>query len=336
MLYMLRLCAVAVLLNLRVQGFASKATRFGISNQLRRSSLQTRYSSTEKNGEVSTGHQSSGMVAPKLSPEEEKMIAAFQEHQKGAARLSMAEEVRTLIDRSLCYGTLSTNSDQFPGYPTGSVVGFELDEAGMPFFVFSSMSAHTKDVLKDGRVSLTVLANDFKGAAEGRVVLIGTCKKLFDKDRRDTLRDKYLARHKDAYWIDFGDFTYFQMETLEAIRYVGGFAMAGSISPDEYKKATPDPIAAFSAPVMKHMNDDHADSTIAMVKHYTNMPCSSAEIISMDRLGMTVKAKLEIAGGGVSKVRLPYPGGPVAERKAIKEVLVAMTKASASSAAPSS
>ena len=41
----------------------------------------------------------------------------------------------------------------------------------------------------------------------------------------------------------------------------------------------------------------------------------------MDRLGMTVTAKLEIGGGGVSKVRIPYPY-PVTERKAIKEVLV--------------
>lgn len=276
---------------------------------------------------ASDGHQTAGMAQPTISPEDQKLIEAFQKHQQGAVRLSMAEEVRTLIEKSLFYGTLSTNSDQYPGYPTGSIVGFELDDEGLPFFVFSSMSAHTKDVLKDGHVSLTVLAGDFKGAAEGRVVLIGMCKKLFDKERQQKLRDVYLKRHKDAYWIDFGDFTYFQMESIEAIRFVGGFAMAGSITPEDYKKAKPDPIAAFSAPVMKHMNDDHADSTIAMVKHYAGMPCSEAQIISMDRLGMTVKAKLEIAGGGYSKVRLPYPV-EVSDRKAIKEVLVQMTRAS--------
>jgi putative heme iron utilization protein len=270
------------------------------------------------------------MAKPKLSEEEERLVAKFQEHQQKAARPTMAEEVRTLLDRSLCYGTLSTNSEAFPGFPTGSVVGFELDEAGLPFFVFSTMSAHTRDVIKDGRVSLTVLASDFKGAAEGRVVLIGTCKKLSaDSERQAKLRERYLARHKDAYWIDFGDFSYFQMESLQAIRYVGGFAMAGSVTPEEYQQAKPDPLAAFAAPVMKHMNDDHADSTAAMVRHYTGMPCTAAEIVSMDRLGMTVKATLTVAGGGVSKVRLPYPGGEVTDRKAIKEVLVEMTKAAA-------
>lgn len=48
-------------------------------------------------------------------------------------------------------------------------------------------------------------------------------------------------------------------------------------------------MAAFSIPVMKHMNEDHADATAAMVKHYTGISCSEAQIVSMDRLGMTVR-----------------------------------------------
>lgn len=239
----------------------------------------------------------------------------------------MATEVKTLLSTSIGFGVLSTNSFDYPGYPTGSVVGYELDDEGYPFFVFSTMSAHTKDVLKDGKMSLTVMASDFKGAAEGRVVLVGDVVKVFDKERIANLREKYLKRHKDAYWIDFGDFSYFSVTSLKTIRYIGGFAMAGSVTPKEYLEARPDPVAAFAAPVMKHMNDDHADSIQAMVKHYVGIPTTEAQIISMDSLGMTVKAKLDFAGGGYSKIRLPYPR-PVTERKAIKEVLVEMTKSS--------
>jgi putative heme iron utilization protein len=86
----------------------------------------------------------------------------------------------------------------------GSVVGFALNDDGSPFFVFSTMSAHTTDLLKDGRASLTVMANDFKGAAEGRVVLIADVVKVFDAEEREKLRTKYLARHPGAYWADFG------------------------------------------------------------------------------------------------------------------------------------
>lgn len=51
------------------------------------------------------------------------------------------------------------------------------------------------------------------------------------------------------------------------------------------------------------MNDDHGANTISMVKHYVGVDCTEANIVSMDSLGMMVKAKLEIAGGGYNKIR---------------------------------
>lgn len=237
------------------------------------------------------GHDTSSLR--KLDENEENIIKTLREYEGKAQRLSMAEEVRTLIDNSLMYGVLSTNSEQYPGFPTGSVVGFELDSNGMPFFVFSGMSAHTKDISRDSKCSLTILANNFKGAAQGRVVIIGKTSKLEDNENRKAeLREKYLSRHKDAYWIDFGDFSYFTMTSIETVRYVGGFAMAGSLTYDQYKTAQPDPVSKFAEPVMKHMNEDHSDSLVAMIKYYINVPCTSAEIISMDKLGMTLKASI--------------------------------------------
>lgn len=91
------------------------------------------------------------------------------------------------------------------------------------------------------------------------------------------------------------------MESIESIRFVGGFAMAGSVTPQEYLEAKADPIAPFAGPVMTHMNDDHSDSTIAMVKHYTGMPCSEAMIVSIDRLGMTVSEQSSSKVNYISK-----------------------------------
>jgi Protein of unknown function (DUF2470) len=51
------------------------------------------------------------------------------------------------------------------------------------------------------------------------------------------------------------------------------------------------------------MNDDHGANTISMVKHYVGVDCTEANIVSMDSLGMTVKAKLEIGAGGFNKIR---------------------------------
>ena len=47
-------------------------------------------------------------------------------------------------------------------YSLGSIVEFAADEAGWPLFAFSSMSAHTSDVRRDGRISLTVTAPGFQ------------------------------------------------------------------------------------------------------------------------------------------------------------------------------
>ena len=43
----------------------------------------------------------------------------------------------------------------------------------------------------------------------------------------------YKAKHPNAFWADFGDFTYFRMHSLKAVNFVGGFARAGSITPSE-------------------------------------------------------------------------------------------------------
>ena len=80
------------------------------------------------------------------------------------------------------------------------------------------------------------------------------------------------------------------MESIQTIRYVGGFARAGSISAQQYFEAKSDPIAPFADPVMKHMNEDHADSLIQMIDHYVQIPVTDAQMVSMDRLGMTVSS----------------------------------------------
>ena len=52
--------------------------------------------------------------------------------------------------------------------------------------------------------------------------------------------------------------------------------MAGSVTPELYEAARPDPIAPFAAPVMKHMNDGKHHTTL----HLTH-PCSILHIFSI-------------------------------------------------------
>eukprot|EP00325_Prymnesiales_sp_UTEX-LB-985_P030059 CAMPEP_0174737544 /NCGR_PEP_ID=MMETSP1094-20130205/68474_1 /TAXON_ID=156173 /ORGANISM="Chrysochromulina brevifilum, Strain UTEX LB 985" /LENGTH=315 /DNA_ID=CAMNT_0015940787 /DNA_START=195 /DNA_END=1142 /DNA_ORIENTATION=+ len=263
---------------------------------------------------------------PELSEEERKIQTAVMEHQSGAARLSQAEDARSLVAYNSGYAVLSTLSSTVEGYPSGSLVGFAHDERGLPVFCFSAMSGHTKDLQKGGKAALTVTAKGFEGAADGRVALIGDVERVSKAEVEEGgLRELYRSRHPNAFWVDFGDFTFYRMKELKAVNFVGGFARAGSISAEEYMAATIDPIQAFAAPVMKHMNDDHSESTIAMVMHYIGLPqVEKAELVQLDRLGFMVQITRL---GQTFKLRLPFPRA-AEDRKDVKTLIVEMTRAS--------
>lgn len=215
-----------------------------------------------------------------------------------------------------------------PGFPGGSVVGFAPDEDGRPLFVFSGMSSHTQDILADPKCSLTVASKEFKGAADGRVNLMGKCTKL-PSEEKEAAKATYLAKHPGAFWVNFGDFNWFRME-IENIRFVGGFARAGSVTPEEYTEAKPDPISAFGNHVAQHMNEDHMDATIAMISNQIpGLDVDEATITSVDSLGMYVKVKRTPRASDQPqefKIRLPFPR-PAQDRKDVKSIIVEMTQA---------
>ena len=87
--------------------------------------------------------------------------------------------------------------------------------------------------MRDPKCSLTIASKDFKGAADGRVNLLGEAKKL-PKEDIEHAKEIYRKKHPGAFWVDFGDFKWFRME-VQDVRFVGGFARAGSISSGEFR-----------------------------------------------------------------------------------------------------
>ena len=147
----------------------------------------------------------------------QKTVLAYQEHQQSAAKLGWATDVRTLIQYNHGFAVMSTNSKSNPGYPGGSVVGFAVDDDGRPLFIFSGMSTHTQDLLADPKCSLTIAAKDFKGAADGRVNLMGTCSLIKDAEEKEKAKEYYMKKHPGAFWVDFGDFNWFRVSLLFSI-----------------------------------------------------------------------------------------------------------------------
>ena len=201
-----------------------------MGNTLTRSTRATEREGGE-GGEGGEGHQVPGgsKQAPpqeQQQQEEEEAYASFERHQSSAKRLPFSQEARTFVDLGR-YGTLSTISGTGPqaGFPNGSVVGYAAkEEDGLPVFAFSTLSSHTRDLDKDCRCSLTVTAPGFKGASDGRVTLTGNVQKVTEEKRAHQVREAYKQKHPDAFWVDFGDFSVYEMTDLVHVRLVGGFA----------------------------------------------------------------------------------------------------------------
>ncbi|KAK9951621.1 hypothetical protein M0R45_007059 [Rubus argutus] len=253
---------------------------------------------------------------------DDNVFQLIQSHQEKAARLPPIEEIRTLLDLSV-RGVLSTFSQKYDGYPSGSMVDFACDADGSPILAVSSLAVHTSylhvlsmHILFQVEVRILgfnskpkcslLVARDPEDRTDLLVTLHGDAIPVSEKDQA-AIRTAYLARHPDAFWVDFGDFQFMRIEP-KVVRYVSGVATAllgsGEFNNEEYKAANVDPIAQFSKPVASHMNKDHAEDTKAIVQHSTSIPVDFAYILDVDSLGFNVKAGYQ---GNNFKLRIPFP-----------------------------
>lgn len=89
-----------------------------------------------------------GKQAPKeISPEFKKEIEAYKANEEFAARLTPAEQLRTLVANE-SYGTVCTISSSGPteGYAAGALTPFAVDEQGRVFCCLSNLSSHKRCV----------------------------------------------------------------------------------------------------------------------------------------------------------------------------------------------
>jgi putative heme iron utilization protein len=169
-----------------------------------------------------------------------------------------ADIVRLLV-RKRGVGMLATNMAE-GGAPYASLVTYACDHRAQPIFLFSTLSDHTKNLLKDGNASLLVEdASRRQNPQTGpRVTLMGKVKRVKSPD----LRARFLARHPEASLYEgFGDFGFFRM-TVDRAHYVGGFARAIWFEAKHVltsSKVAKD-ISEMEEGVVAHMNSDHLDA----------------------------------------------------------------------------
>jgi putative heme iron utilization protein len=246
---------------------------------------------------------------------------AYTSSAETAPEPTHAERVRTLLE-SEGVGTLATQSLRSPGWPFASVMPFALFGEASPIFLISGMAIHTQNLLGDGKASLLVMQSGAGSDPLGspRATLLGVVARV--EEPSPAMREVYLARHPSAhYWIDFSDFSFFQLSVTE-VYFVGGFGVMGWVSSEDYLAAEADPLMHAAAEIIEHMNRDHADALLAITRQLGGLDAIEATMVSCDRLGFVVRARM---AEGMKGKRIPFPE-PVRSREDARRVLVAMTR----------
>jgi len=234
---------------------------------------------------------------------------------------SFAERARTLVHVARV-GSLSTLSCKQPGFPFGSLMPYGLDEHGRPIFLISTMAMHTHNLRSDPRASLLVTQPDASGDPLGasRVTLVGNVAPIPEVDLGEA-RKLYLARYDNSkYWVDFEDFSFYRMDIVD-VYYVGGFGVMGWVAASEYDQGRPDPLSDSAADIIQHMNADHKDALILLVRVLAGMESQDAVLTSVDRLGFHVRLKTQ---DGVRSTRVAFlreVSSPAETRKVLMEMV---------------
>jgi putative heme iron utilization protein len=236
-----------------------------------------------------------------------------------------AERARTLV-AGVNRGVLSTVALDPAGYPFGSVATYAIDDAGRPIVFVSTMAEHTRNAAADPRASLIATEPFPEGSdplAAGRVTLIGDLLEVAGAER-PAVRDRYLAANPaSAYYIDFGDFSFWRLE-VRSVRYVGGYGRMSWVGAGDYAAAEADPLAGEPAVgILEHMNADHGDSLVLMARVLGGRDDAlEAVMTAVDRYGFDVV----VAGpNGRAALRLGFDA-PVATAAAVRPAMIRLVE----------
>jgi putative heme iron utilization protein len=196
-------------------------------------------------------------------------------------------------------GSLATLAGD--GSPFASLVTVATSAAGEPTLLLSGLAVHTRNLVRDGRASLLLVAPGGEGGdplAGARLTVSGTVA----RDDDPALRRRFLARHEEAAgYADFGDFAFYRL-SVAAAHLVAGFGRIHSLTAAELLTDCSDCGAFLEAEdgAVAHMNEDHADALALYATWLLGMPAGDWRATGCDPDGLDLRA-------GPRRARLTFP-----------------------------
>ena len=120
--------------------------------------------------------------------------------------------------------TLATQSLLMPGYPYATVVPSALDEHHRPILLISALAEHTKNLLADPKLSISITESGIANVQDGqRLTLVGDAEQFQPSQE---LIARYLRYVPAAEQYLALDFMFFRI-LPKRLRYIGGVGKMG-------------------------------------------------------------------------------------------------------------
>ncbi|KMO70231.1 MAG: DUF2470 domain-containing protein [Mycolicibacterium rufum] len=236
------------------------------------------------------------------------------------ARPSAAEEART-IAASTNSATLASLTAE--GDPWASFVTYGLLD-GAPVLCVSNLAEHGRNLAGDPRASLAIVApaTESDPLANARVTLAGRVERPRG-DEQAAAREAHLAAVAAAkYYIDYTDFSLWVLR-VQRVRWVGGYGRMESTSGADYTAAAPDPVGAYAAGAVTHLNEDHADALAAMARALGGYPdTTAASCTGVDRYGLDLRLQTD---RGMAYTRVGF-AAPIDSIDELRSAAVELTR----------
>jgi len=178
------------------------------------------------------------------------------------------------------------------GAPFASLVTVATTHAGEPTLLISRLAVHTRNLERDPRASLLLVAPGGEGGdplAGARLSLTGS---VTGPEEDPVIRRRFLARHPEAGgYADFSDFS-FRRFVPNSAHLVAGFGRIVDLAPAGFLTDTAEAgsLLAGEEGAVRHMNEDHADAIALYATVLLGQPAADWRMTGLDPDGADLRA----------------------------------------------
>ena len=153
--------------------------------------------------------------------------------------------------------------------------------------------------------------------ASARLTILGTAQ-LVDTEAEPELAEQfYLQFPESRGYQSTHDFNFYRIHT-EHVRYIGGFGQIHWLNTEHFVLPQPNWLERVRLAI-EHMNEDHTDAMVQMLKHFRNISCKQVQLTHLLPDGCRIKVN------GHDNHFLPYES-PIQTAADIRMRLVELTR----------